>query len=330
MRVLVTGGLGVNGCWVTRDLLEAGHEPVVFDNRPDFTLLRDVSDAFPFVQGDVADLDRLVSACRDHRVERVCHLAALYPDACNADPVLGFRVNAGATVNVLEAARLSGVPRVVFTSSIGALSEVAAAHLEPTLIPVAEDAPAYPVHAGVYGASKVAGELMGIQYRRLFGIEFAALRFAAIYGIGKHGARHGSHNVIWAEIVENAVAGRPSSFPRGGDQRLDLTYVRDVAQAVVLACTASALESSVFHIGSGRSHTLRDFADAVRAAVPGARIDVGPGMDPRGMGRAGYFLMDIARARRELGYEPRYRPEAAVRDWIEWTERLELKPEDIT
>ena len=56
MRILVTGGLGVNGCWVTRDLLTMGHEPVVFDNRPDFTLLRDVSDEFAFVQGDITSL----------------------------------------------------------------------------------------------------------------------------------------------------------------------------------------------------------------------------------------------------------------------------------
>ena len=71
MRVLVTGGLGVNGCWVTRDLLEMGHEPIVFDNRPDFTLLRDVSRDFPFVQGDITDLDQLVSVCRDHQIERI-------------------------------------------------------------------------------------------------------------------------------------------------------------------------------------------------------------------------------------------------------------------
>ncbi len=329
MRVLVTGGLGVNGCWVTRDLLEMGHEPVVFDNRPDFTLLRDVAGEFPFVQGDITDLDQLVSVCRDHQVERVCHLAALYPDACNADPVLGFRVNAVATVNVLEAARLNDIRRVVFTSSIGALSQVSDEHLEPGLVPVAEDAPAYPVRSGVYSASKVASELMGIQYNRLFGVEFAALRFAAIYGIGKHGARHGSHNVIWAQLVENAIAGKPSAFPTGGEQRLDLTYARDVAQSVVRACFAPKIESPVFHIGSGRSYTLRDFADAVRAAIPDAQIEIGPGLDPRGMGRTAYFLMDITRARRELGYEPQYPPEAAIRDWVEWTERLELRPEDI-
>ena len=105
MRILVTGGLGVNGCWVTRDLLTMGHEPVVFDNRPDFTLLRDVSDEFAFVEGDITSLDQLDRACREHRIERICHLAAVYPDTADADPVLGFSVNALATVYVLEAAK---------------------------------------------------------------------------------------------------------------------------------------------------------------------------------------------------------------------------------
>ena len=86
MRILVTGGLGVNGCWVTRDLLELGHEPVVFDNRADFTLLRDVADEFEFIEGDITSLDQLTYVCEAHRVERVCHLAAVYPDASDADP----------------------------------------------------------------------------------------------------------------------------------------------------------------------------------------------------------------------------------------------------
>ena len=71
-------------------------------------------------------------------------------------------------------------------------------------------------------------------------------------------------------------------------------------------------------------YTLNDFADAIRAVIPGAQIEVGPGLDPRGMGPLAYYALDITRARRELGYEPQYPPEAAIRDWLEWTERLEL------
>ena len=326
MRILVTGGLGVNGCWVVRDLLETGHEPVVFDVRPDFTLLRDLTGDFAFVEGDAASAEQLTAACEAHRVKRVCHLAAVYPDAADADPARGFAVNALATVHVLEAARKTGADRVVFTSSIGALSPMTDEHLEPEMKPVDETFPAYPT-GSVYGAAKAASELMGIQYQRLYGLKFAALRFAAIYGPGKGAERHGSHNVIWTEMIENAIAGRPTVVPHGGDQRLDLTYARDVARSVALACLADDFESSVFHIGSGRTYTLRDFADGVRAAIPGARIEVGPGLDPRGLGPRGYYALDISRARRELGYEPLYDPEKAARDWAEWTDRLELRRE---
>ena len=323
MRILVTGGLGVNGCWVTRDLLTMGHEPVVFDNRPDFTLLRDVSDEFEFVQGDITSLEQLDNACKEHRIERICHLAAVYPDTADADPVLGFSVNALATVYVLEAARRNGIDRVSFTSSIGALSRMTEEHLEPRMVPVDETFPAYPM-GSVYGAAKTASELMGIQYKRLYGIDFAAMRFAAIYGLGKGAERHGSHNMIWGELIRNAIAGRPIVIPQGGDQRLDLTYARDVAQSVVRACTVDSFEGHVFHIGSGRTYTLNDFADAIRTVIPGAEIEVGPGLDPRGMGPLAYYALDITRARRELGYEPQYPPEVAIRDWLEWTERLEL------
>ncbi len=323
MRILVTGGLGVNGCWVTRDLLTMGHEPIVFDNRPDFTLLRDVSDEFAFVEGDITSLEQLDNACREHRVERICHLAAVYPDTADAHPLLGFSVNALATVYVLEAAKRNGIDRVSFTSSIGALSRMTEEHLEPQMVPVDEDFPAYPM-GSVYGAAKTASELMGIQYKRLFGIDFAAMRFAAIYGLGKGAERHGSHNMIWGELIRSAIAGRPIVIPQGGDQRLDLTYARDVAQSVVKACTVDSFEGHVFHIGSGRTYTLNDFADAIRAVIPGAQIEVGPGLDPRGMGPLAYYALDISRARRELGYEPQYPPEAAIRDWLEWTERLEL------
>ena len=79
MKILVTGGLGVNGCWVTRDLLAMGHEPVVFDARPDFTLLRDINSSFHFIQGDITSLEELVIACKENKVDRICHLAAIYP-----------------------------------------------------------------------------------------------------------------------------------------------------------------------------------------------------------------------------------------------------------
>ena len=326
MRILVTGGLGVNGCWVTRQLLDWGHQPVVYDRRPDFTLLRDVQDQIVFVPGDIMDATALQAVCQENQIDRICHLAAIYPEAADADPLMGFNVNALSTVNVLEAARVCNIDRVVFTSSIGALAEMTPEHLYPEYKPVGEDYPVYPPAGGVYGAAKVASEMMGIQYNRLFGIEFAALRFAAIYGLGKKAARHGNTNTIWADMVDNALLGRPTVIEKGGDELLDMTYSRDVAHSVVLAVTAPKIESHVYHIGSGTSYTIRQYADAIRQAVPGAVIDVGGGRDPRGHGPRAYYRMDISLARKELGYEPQFDPSAAIKDWVSWVERLELEP----
>lgn len=326
MNVLVTGGLGVNGCWVTRQLLETGHHPVVLDNRPDFSLVGDIASDIEFVQADLNDFASLVSALKGRRIERICHLAAIYPGACDSNPLQGFHINALGTVQILEAARIMDVQRVVFTSSVAALAPLSSERaLDPK--PIDEDYPAYPGDAGVYGATKVAGELMGLNYQRLFGIEFAALRFAPIYGPGKTAPRHGDLGLSpWVRIVANALSGVPTRIDGGGDERYDLTYARDVGDSVVRACLAEKLPHSIYHIGAGRGYSLREFCDQVRSAVPGAVIDIGPGP---GAWNFPPWLFDITRARRDLGYEPQYPPERAVQDWRQWAERFAAarKPE---
>ena len=325
MNILVTGGLGVNGCWVTRQLLEMGHQPIVLDNRPDFSLVSDIANEIPVVVGDILDLATIIRTLKDHQVQRICHLAAIYPDASDANPLLGFQVNAMATVQLLEAARIMEVERVVFASSVSALSPITEDYLFPERKPINEDYNAYPSGGGVYGATKVASELMGLSYQRLYGMQFVALRFVSIYGPGKHAPRHGGINVIWNRIVEHALRGDPISFENGGDERYDMIYSRDVGRSVVLACFSTSLEHSIFHIGSGGSCTLRDFCERVKGVILGANIEVGPGRANRGIGWGGPWLFDISRANKELGYEAQYDPTAAVQDWLHWLERLELE-----
>ena len=326
MNILITGGLGVNGCWVTRSLLELGHHPVVYDLRPDFSLLRDVADGIELVVGDILDFPRLARTLKDHRIDRVCHLAAMYPGPADANPLLGFQVNGLGTVNVLEAARPMDVQRVVFTSSYGALSPLDEEHRYPHYRPVNEDYPAYPAHSGVYAATKVAGELMGQVYHNLYGLEFVALRYTTIFGPGKTESRHGHFGQLWTHLVENAMLGIPTQVVRGGDEQQDMVYARDVAHSVVLACLApsSSLQHQLFHIAGGKGRTVRDFAAAVRARFPDAALEVGPGTNPRGQGL--YCVFDISRARAELGYEPLFTLPAAVSDWVDWMGRLGLAP----
>jgi len=329
MRILVTGGLGVNGCWVVRELIEKGHTPVIYDNRSDFSLLPDLSGELNLVVGDVLDFANVIRAVKENNIDRICHLAAVYPDAADANPLQGFQINAMSTVYMLEAARIMDCDRVVFTSSVGALGPLTDEYLYPTLKPVGEDVPAYPMKA-VYSASKVASELMGLNYKNLYGIGFVALRYAAIFGMGKKDPRHGLHNILWIQMVENALLGIPTVLEHGGDEIMDMTYARDVAHSVVCGVLAEPTpEHHVFHIGSGRRYTVKQFADAVRAAIPGAQIEIGDGRDPRNMGPRAYYVMDISRATKELGYEPQFTLEEAIKDWVMWMDRLGIQPTAI-
>lgn len=319
MRILVTGGIGVNGSWVTRKLLQRGHEPVVFENRADLSLVQDIAGQFPLVSGDVRDVDALVDACRTHRVECIVHLAALMPPDSQANLLRGFEVNALGSVTVFEAARLAGVRRVVYSSSKSAYGAIPdGEHAHPHYRPVPETHPCDPVIA--YDIGKLAPEYMGRNYASDHGLEFTALRYGTIFGPGKL-ARHGEMSIFCA-IVENAVDGRPTRIPLGGDQVDDLMYVDDAAEGTVLAALAPTLPHPVYNIASGVGTSLLDFGATVRSVLPSADIEIGPGLDYLGMGINFYSVSDISRAGRELGYAPRFTLREGIEHYVSTLGRL--------
>ncbi len=322
MNILVTGGLGVNGAWVTRQLLEQGHRPVVYENRMDTLLVPDIINKIDVVIGDILDLAAVIRTIKEYKVQRICHLAALMPGPAQANPWLGFQVNATGTVNILEAARIMDVERIVFTSSIVVFTPFTGEYGYPTYKPVDEDYPKYPTSM-VYSAAKVASELMCLQYNQNYGLELVILRFSEIYGIGKK-TRHGPI-AIYSKMIENAMLGKPTIIPHGGDEKTDMVYVKDVANSIVLACFAQSLKHRVFNIGTGKGYKLEDVANAIEKIYPEAVFDIGPGLDYIGFGRA-YCVFNISRARDELGYRPTFTLEDGVSDYVETMKRLNIEP----
>jgi UDP-glucose 4-epimerase len=117
MNILVTGGLGVNGAWVTGKLVERGYRPVVLENRIDVSLVgEEIANQVELVEADVTELGALIRIFERHKIQRVVHMAALIT-GIQEELLKGFDVNAAGTVKVLEAAARTGVERVVFTSS---------------------------------------------------------------------------------------------------------------------------------------------------------------------------------------------------------------------
>ncbi|MBI2953726.1 MAG: NAD-dependent epimerase/dehydratase family protein [Chloroflexi bacterium] len=323
MNVLVTGGLGVNGAWVVRELVAKGVRPVVIENRLDTSLIADIVNQVELAVADITDIACLIRNLKRYDVTHVLHLAALMPDQAQADPLLGFRVNAMGTVNVLEAARIVGVERVVFTSSKGVYGRVRGEHGYPTYRPLNEDYPTNPTN--VYDVAKLASEGMGFNYHQNYGLDFIALRFSTIYGPGKL-ARHG--NIAQhSKIIENSMLGKPTNIAQGADERDDMVYVKDVAQGIVRACFARDLQHRVFNIGTGMGTTLVDFANAVRLFYPDASIQLGPGLNYMGGTRGCFVIFDISRARQELGYEPVYDIQDGVEDYVETMKRLNIAPQ---
>lgn len=312
MNIMVTGGLGVNGSWVVRELVARGHEPVVVDTGDDTSLVAGLEGRYRLKRSDITDLTAMRDLIDRHEIGVVVHLAAYIAPDMDRHPHRAFEVNTNGTVTLLEAAAQGGVPRFVYASSRAVYGETPAGVGAPGYLPVGEDHPKTP--RGAYGATKLASDLMGQVYRNTFGMEFAALRFAGIYGPGKQ-ARHGKL-ALRSRLVEEPFKGNPVVVPKGGDQVDDMIYVADVAEAIVMATLAKRLDHGAYNIGAGEGVTLKQFAAAVRKVLPAARIEVGDGMNYLDTTLHNYAVFDIARAERDFGWTPRFGLEAGIADYV--------------
>lgn len=230
MRVLVTGGAGFIGSHVVDALLDDGADVAIVDHlrrSPRPWLTAALNRGASLHVAEVQDLDAVRVAFGAARPEIVMHLAAQVDVRRSvADPAFDAHVNVAGTVSVLEAARASGVRRVILAST-------AAAYGNPDELPTPEHAPIAPLSP--YGTSKAAAEWYLAQYSRLHGLSTLALRMANVYG-----PRQDSHSEagVVAIFAGAALAGRDVTVYGDGQQTRDHVYVGDVVRAWVAAAEA--------------------------------------------------------------------------------------------
>jgi UDP-glucose 4-epimerase len=316
MKVLITGGMGVIGAMTTRRFVQEGHRPVVMARHLDRNLIAPVEEKIDIELGDVQDFPRLASIIQTHNITHIVHTAALVGAVSNKNPPQSVHVNVVGALNVLEAARLMHVKRVVYTSAKGVYGYITGEYAHPTYKPVPEDYPKNPVR--IYESGKLMGEHIGEFYQRTYGIEFLALRFAMTFGPGKM-VRHGGMAVT-SQIVELPFAGKPVRIAKGGDQKDEFMYTKDVAYSIYLATMAEKHRYTAYNIGPGVGQTLNDFAHAVRRCIPEADIEVGPGL--QFLEAPYHAIFDVTRAREDFNWGPQYTLEEAVADYIETLRQL--------
>jgi UDP-glucose 4-epimerase len=304
MRTLVTGGAGFIGSNLVDALLARGDAVTVVDDLS--TGRRQNLDAALAAGAELAELDireagPLAGLLAAARPEVVFHLAAQIDVRKSiADPAFDASINVGGTANLLEAARAVGSPRIVFSSTGGAIYGEG----EGQRLPLAEQAPIAPLSP--YGQSKYAAEGYLALYERLYGISGVSLRLGNVYGPRQDPL--GEAGVIAIFCGRLRAGERPTVYGDGRQTR-DYIYVGDVVAAALAA--AGSGPGGAINIGTGIETDVLELA--ARLGELGGTEGFEPELAPARTGEVQRISLDPARAERELGWRAKTSLEEGLR-----------------
>jgi UDP-glucose 4-epimerase len=302
---LVTGGAGFIGSHIVHELVRRGEVVHVLDNLSTGRMvnLAHISDQIVFCEIDIRDLGGISRLFE--RVDYVLHLAAVPSVARSiADPLMANAVNITGTLNVLLAGRDAGVKRLVFAASAAAYGD------NPTM-PRVETLTPNPLSP--YALAKLAGEYYCQVFTRIYGLETVALRYFNIFGPRQN--PDSPYSGVLSKFVAAYQQGENPVIFGDGQQSRDFTYVDNVVDATLKACTAPAAAGKVINVGVGRSYTLNQTI-ALLNAIFGRQVV--PKYDPPRKGDVLHSLADISLARQVLGYEPRVSFEEGLKRTVTW------------
>jgi nucleoside-diphosphate-sugar epimerase len=301
MSILVTGGKGFLGQTLVRMLQERGERVISYDRRAEET----TDPNLIYVQGDLGDLPTLLETIRKYDVEKIIHTAAIsHPVASREIPYQTVITNAVGTTNVFEAARLSGIKRVVNLSSECAYGN----NVELGL--VKEDTLLNPTTP--YGATKVFTEKLANVYTTLYNMEIPSLRPGWLYGPGQF------MQCYMKTLLRNAIDGIPTREESGKDYRFQYVHVKDVARACILAMDSNLIHHDVYNITGGTQISYEELVTYVKEIYPTADIYIGSGtIDILDMNAP----FDISRAKEDLGFIPEIDLSTGIYEYAKWLEK---------
>lgn len=321
MNYLITGGCGFIGTNLIRRLLkEDGNNKIrVIDNlsvgtREDLALVGEYvevqgekiggfADRLELIPGDIEDED--LSDKVTKAADAIVHLAAntgVIPSVEN--PRTDCLVNVLGTFNYLQAARRNGVKRFVFASSGAPLGE--------QIPPIHEAMVPRPISP--YGASKLSGEAYCSAFHGSFGLETVVLRFGNVYGPG---STHKSSVV--SKFIKHILASEPLTIFGDGNQTRDFVFMDDLTQAIHLALDQPQIGGEVFQIATHREHTVGEVAEVLNSLALNYLGRKSPIIyENERKGEVKRNFSDITKARKMLGFEPRYDIVEGLRKTFDW------------
>lgn len=309
MKILVTGATGFIGSHIVQELVERGDDIAVFDIQPISKVIAGIGKKVPWHQGDVRNPEEVKKEVAEFRPEVIINMAGLLMFGCAQNPRLAVEVNVYGLSNVLEAARQFGVRRVVTASSSAVYG---GGGQKPE-----ETAPISP-NVTLYGGTKFLGELISRQYIENYRLEAVNLRYYGVYGPGEVRSA-GIAKAL--KDIESIVTGKDVVIPKVSEtDQIHLVFVADAAHATVLAATVPGPVSLVYNVAGVPEDyvTFGEIVATIKKLEPksGNVIFMGEGKEARGLG-----CFDISRARKELGFEPKYTMEKGLRENLRYFRR---------
>jgi UDP-glucose 4-epimerase len=322
-RYLVTGCAGFIGSWMTEALMGRGAAVRGLDNfetgqRANIAHLLDrqssanqsprrpsQSSGFEFIEADLRDADATLQACQG--IDVIYHLAAR-PSVPRSvkDPRTSHTANLDGTFNLLEAARATGVRRIIYAASSSAYGNQPGFPRRETMVPM----PIAP-----YPVQKLAGEFYMKSYWQIYGIETVCLRYFNIFGPRQ--VPDSPYSGVMAKFTLQMMRGEQPTIFGDGEQGRDFTFIENAISANLLAAEAPAekVAGRVFNVACGERHTLNE-TFAVLAEL--LDFQQPPIYGPPRTGDIQDSLADISAAREAFGYEPKVSFREGLRRTVAW------------
>lgn len=314
---LISGGASLIGSHIADVLLADGAKEIrLFDNfslgTPDTIQHLVDNPRVKLIRGDILRLNELIDAMQG--VDGVFALAGFLTLPMSQNPMLGISVNTIGMVNTLEACRIAGVRRIIFSSSVSTYGNSSG---DPMVEETPFAAAGLTAASALYGSTKLLGEAICAQYSKMYGVEFNALRFSSVYGERQHW--RAINAVFIAESCEKVKKGERPVIIGDGSEVHDYIYVTDVAEACRDAMV-SVSHGHVINICTGVDTTLTEVVNVVLDAY--GRKDLEPDYqeDRRTVKSSALAKLNFSRkkAEKEIGWVPKVSADAGIRRYIAW------------
>lgn len=296
-KILITGSSGTIGTRLFEKLLAEKYNVIGFDRKPNFWNKN--LDGLT-IKGDLLKKQDFKKIPKNTDI--IIHLAAntrVYNLVLDNDLALENIITA---YNVLEFARENKIKKIIFSSSREVYGNRKKIIAEEGNVDI-------DICESSYAASKISDEALIHAYSRCFGIDYVILRFSNVYGMYDRSDR------LVPLIIEN-LRGNKDVFVFGKDKILDFTYVDDCVTGIILACKKfDKTKNNIFNVASGKGINLFEFIKIIKNQLKSKSRLI---MKKNRTGEVVKFTADISKAKKELGYKPKFKIKEGINLAINW------------